>query len=252
MRRKTLLSFWKLFRADALLYLREPIATFFSLLFAPMLLVLFGSIYGNQPTPLFQGRGTVDVSIPAYLGLVVASVALMSLPIGVASLREKGVLRRFRLTPLRPLTYFLADTLVYLLITILGGILLVSTGLAFFGVHLPSSLGSVFLGLLLGTSAFLALGYVLVSLVRTTRAAQVVGMAVTYPLIFLSGAGIPLEIFPQGMQQFARFLPLNWLVTLMKGLWLGDSWGAHWLEVLLLAGLLTLCTILAVTLFRWE
>jgi ABC-2 type transport system permease protein len=245
-------AFWRLFRVDCLLYLREPIATFFTLLFAPLMLVLFGSIYGNQPSALFNGRGTVDISIPAYISLVVASVALMSLPISVASLREKGVLRRFHITPLRPLTYFLADTLVYLLMILLGITLLVCTGLAFYGVHLPAGLGSVFLASLLGSSAFLALGYVLASLVRTARTAQVVGMAVTYPLIFLSGAGIPLEIFPKGMQQFARFLPLNWLVTLTKGLWLGDSWGAHWLEVLLLAGLLVLCTILAVALFRWE
>src|SRR4030042_4701591 len=84
------------------LYLREPIALFFPLAYAPMMLVLFASIYGNEPSEMFGGLGTVDVSVPAYIGLIIISVGLMSIPIATARSREAGVLRRFRVTPLSP------------------------------------------------------------------------------------------------------------------------------------------------------
>ena len=71
--------------------------------------MLFGSIFGNTPTPMFGGRGTIDVSMPNYTGLILATVALMNIPITTSSYRELGILRRFRATPMRPLTYIAAD-----------------------------------------------------------------------------------------------------------------------------------------------
>ena len=81
---------------DLRLYLREPIATFFTLAFPPLLVVLFGTIYGNDPTPMFGGRGSMDVSMPAYTALILGTVAFLGIPINISSNRETGVLRRYR------------------------------------------------------------------------------------------------------------------------------------------------------------
>ena len=70
---------------DLRLYLREPIATFFTLAFPPLLVVLFGTIYGNDPTPMFGGRGTMDVSLPAYTALILGTVAFLGIPITVVT-----------------------------------------------------------------------------------------------------------------------------------------------------------------------
>ena len=50
------------------------------------------------------GRGNVDNSVPGYIAMVIATTGMMSLPIGRATYRELGVLRRYRATPLRPQT----------------------------------------------------------------------------------------------------------------------------------------------------
>ncbi|TFH36448.1 MAG: ABC transporter permease, partial [Anaerolineales bacterium] len=91
------------------LYIREPIAAFFTLAFPTMLVLLFGAIWGNDPSPLFGGRGSMDVSLPAYSGLIVGTIGLMQVPITTAGYREQGILRRFRVTPLRPWVYIVAD-----------------------------------------------------------------------------------------------------------------------------------------------
>ena len=96
-------SLLKLTFIDLKLYLRNYIASFFTLVFPLLMLVLFGSIYGNQPLPMFGGHGTVDITVPGYIAtLVIGTTAFLSLPVDLALQRQLGVLRRMRATPLRP------------------------------------------------------------------------------------------------------------------------------------------------------
>nr|HID12199.1 ABC transporter permease [Anaerolineae bacterium] len=245
-------ALWKLTFTQAKLYLREPLGAFFTLFFAPLMLILFGFIWGNDPDPYFGGRGTIDVSVPAYMGLIIATVGLMSVPIATSAQRESGVLRRYRATPLRPATYLVADVLVYFVMTILGILLLILVGKIGYDVRFEGSLISVMAGLCLGASAFFGLGYVLAGLAPTARVAQVVGMVVFYPMIFLSGATIPLEVMPETVRNVARFIPLTHVVTLLKGLWFGEPWGEHLTEVTVLVGMLVAGVVVAARTFRWE
>jgi ABC-2 type transport system permease protein len=242
----------KLILIQAKLFLREPIATFFTIAFAPMMLVLFGTIYGNEPTPLFGGRGTVDVSVPAYIGIILVSSALIGLPIGTAAARESGVLRRFRATPLPAFLYIAADVIVYFLMTLLGVLALIVIGRLGYGMRFDGNLLSVLAGFTLSALAFFSLGYLVASLAPTARVAQTVGFIVGYPMMFLSGAGLPLELLPENIRSFSRFLPLTHVVTLLRGLWAGESWGNHLTEVIVLTVTLIVGTVLSVRFFRWE
>ncbi|MBN1440985.1 MAG: ABC transporter permease [Anaerolineales bacterium] len=234
------------------LFLREPIALFFTLAYAPMMLVLFGSIYGNEPIATFGGRGTVDVSVPAYIGLIIISVGLMSVPIATSSSREAGVLRRFRVTPLPPALYLLSDVTVYFLMTLAGVILLVLVGRFGYNMRFDGNILSVLGGFSLGTLAILACGYLIAGLAPTARIAQTAGMVIAFPMMFLSGATIPTEFLPDTVRTVGKFLPVTHVVTLMQGLWKGDSWSAHGTEALVLAGILVAGVFLAAKTFRWE
>ena len=92
--------------------LREPVSLFFSIVFAPMLVIVLGLIFGNDPNPQFGGRGFVEATLPAYAALVVAVMGIMILPVNQLQLRESGALTRMRATPLRPRTYVAADITV--------------------------------------------------------------------------------------------------------------------------------------------
>ncbi|HEY76016.1 MAG TPA: ABC transporter permease [Thermoflexia bacterium] len=234
------------------LYLREPVAAFFTLFFAPLMLLLFGFIYGNDPVPIFGNRGMMDVSVPAYMALIIATVGLMAVPIGTASRRETGVLRRFRATPLRPTAYLISEVAVYFGMTLLGVLLLIAVGRAVYDVRFEGRLLDVIVGFALASASFLTTGYLIASLAPTARVAQVVGMIVFYPMIFLSGATIPLQVLPETVQNVARFIPLTYAVRLLQGLWFGDPWGDHLREVAALTGLLVVGGIAAARTFRWS
>jgi ABC-2 type transport system permease protein len=234
------------------LYLREPLAAFFTLVFPSLLLVLFGSIYGNTPTPLLGGRGTIDVSMPNYTGLILATVALTSIPITTSSYRELGILRRFRATPMRPLAYLAADVSTNLLMTLIGMIVVLAMGRALYRVEFTGQLPSFLAAVLLGCLAMFSLGYLIASLATGARMAQVVGMLILYPMMFLSGAGMPIELLPDSIRRISAFLPLTYAVNLLKGMWFGEAWSAHLLDVGVLAVMIVLLGGLAVRLFRWE
>jgi ABC-2 type transport system permease protein len=242
----------KLIFMQGKLYFREPIALFFTIAFAPMMLVLFGSIYGNDPVPMFGNRGTIDIAVPAYIGLIIISVGLMGIPIATASNREFGVLRRFRVTPLPPWLYLVSDVLVYFLITLLGVILLMLVGKVGYNVQFDGNLASVFAGFGLSALAIFTCGYLIAGLAPTARIAQTVGMVIGFPMMFLSGATMPLETLPETVRKVSNFLPLTHVVTLMRGLWMGDSWGDHLTEAAVLVGVLAVGFLLSAKTFRWE
>jgi ABC-2 type transport system permease protein len=247
-----MLGFRKLTLVQAKLYLREPMAAFFTLLFGPFLLILLGFINGNDPNPLYGGLGYLDVSVPGYMAMIIGIVGLTAVPISAAIRRESGVLRRFSATPLRPLTYFLTDVLVPFVMTLLGLLLLVLVGVVAFQVHFEGNLIGLLAGVGLGAWAFFSLGYALVGLVPSARAVVVIGNVVLYPLVIFSGATVPLQVMPDTVQTISRFLPLTHLVSLLRGSWFALPWADLLTEVAVLAGVAIVSTLIVARTFRWE
>jgi ABC-2 type transport system permease protein len=243
---------WKLTRMEALLYIREPMASFFTLVFPILLLVLFGSIYGNKPSLFFGGRGTVDVSTPAYIGIIIGSTALMAIPIGLGTYRERGILRRLKATPLRPSGIIVAEIAVHYAMTFLGAALLIVTARLAYGLHFAGNPFILFLAFSLSALSFFAVGFLVASLAPTARVAYVIGMLFYFPNIFLSGATLPKEMFPPTIRAVARFVPMTHIVSLLQGLWFGDPWGKHIVEVAVLGGLLAAGAFVSALTFRWE
>jgi ABC-2 type transport system permease protein len=245
-------SLLKMTWIEAKLFLREPVGAFFTLVFPLMMLFLFGSIYGNIPSQYFGGRGTVDVSVPAYTAMIIATTSLVGLTITMASYREKGILRRLRTTPVSPLVVLLAQVIVLFLMTALGMLLLVVAGRLVYQMRFDGNAFSVLVGFILCCLSFFAIGFVLAGLMPTARTAQVVGMVILYPMLFLSGAGFPRELLPETILKISRFLPLTYVVTLLRGLWIGDAFSLHLSEVFVLLGILVLGVLISIKTFRWE
>jgi len=86
----------------------------------------------------------------------------------------------------------------------------------------------------------------------TVRTAWVVAMVLLYPMLFLSGAFFSVELLPPAVQKVSAFMPLTYVVNLLNGLWIGQGWGNHLLDVGVLAGMLVVGIIISAKTFRWE
>jgi ABC-2 type transport system permease protein len=131
-------------------------------------------------------------------------------------------------------------------------LLLIVAGKLIFGLRFAGNVLSVLVAFLLGCLSFFSVGMVLAGLLPNVRVASVVGNVLLQPMIYLSGATIPLEVMSPGMRNFIRFIPLTHVVTLLKGLWRGDAWLQHQTEVIILGAILVVASVVAVKVFRWE
>jgi len=217
-----------------------------------MMLFLFGSIYGNKPVPEFGGQGTIDISVPAYTAMIIATTGLMGLTITMATYRETGVLRRLRTTPVSPLTVLVAQVIVLFLMTALGMVLLIVAGKLVYHLQFEGNVLSVLAGFTLSSLSFFAIGFVLSGLMPTARTAQIVGMVLLYPMLFLSGAGFPRELLPEAIKKVSTFLPLTYVVNLLRGLWIGEAWSRHATDAIVLAAMLVIGVLVSARIFRWE
>jgi ABC-2 type transport system permease protein len=158
------------------------------------------------------------------------------------------VLRRFRLTPL-PASAPLGSLLAVNLVVCLGATaVLIATGVAAWRTRLPASFPLLVPALLLCAGSQFSIGLLISSLVRSTKAALAVGMALFYPMMFLSGGTIPIEYLPGSLRAITPWLPMSWAVRLLHGVWLGSGFDAA--RACILALVLAGCCAVALLLGR--
>jgi ABC-2 type transport system permease protein len=220
------------------LFLREPITVVFALALPPLVLYVLTEVFGNTPDPAgttFGGYGPSDYYLPAYIGLVAASLGVIGLPVHLASYRERGVLRRLQAARL-PTRALLASQLIVLFAGMLAGsALLVTLAKITYGVGWPASWLGVLMAVVVGTVAFAALGTMLGAVMPTARSAQGVGVLLWFTMMMVSGAGPPPEVLSAPLDAIGRLLPLRHLVIALQDPWLAGT--VNWAQMALLAGI---------------
>jgi ABC-2 type transport system permease protein len=217
-----------------------------------MYLFLFGAISGNEPSPMYGGQNAIEASIPSLTAMIIGTTGLMTTTITMATYREGGVLRRLSTTPVSPLFVMGAQVTVVFFMTLVGTLLLALAGWIFYGVTIAGSWFSFLLGFLLSSLSFFGIGFILAGVMPSARTAQIVGMVLLYPMLLLSGTFFPLGLLPGAIQKVADYLPMTYVVNLLRGLWMGEAWRGYGLNVVILAGLLVLGVIVSAVTFKWE
>ena len=236
---------------EFVLYLRDPSGFFFTLIFPLLLMMLFGSIWGNDPFP-GENFGYIDFAVSAFIGIVILTSGIMNLTTSIAAYREKGILRRFKASPISPLLVLTAELSSLFLITVAGMILLLAAGVLVFGMRFYGSIPEVFLAFVLSTLSISALGFIPASLAPTARSGMLIANVIYFPMLFLSGAALPREMLPPFLSTFSQILPLTHVIELLQGLWLGGHLWEYPVQIIVLCSVTVAGFVIAARYFRWE
>jgi ABC-2 type transport system permease protein len=237
-------------RAQQLLFWRNREAAFFSFLFPIILLVLLGSVYGDEEIEGVKGSTYL---LAGLIGYGVAAAAFASLAITLVIRREAGLLKRVRGTPLSPGIYLAAVIGSLLVVVALQAALQVLIGHFLLDADWPASPGSFVAVLALGAASFAALGLAITTVIRTAEGSSAVVNAIYLPMAFISGAFFSPQDMPRFLEVISEALPLTYLLrlirsTFIEGELLSSSPGAiAAVAVWGLAGL-----VIAMRMFRWE
>ncbi len=245
-------SLTKLTTLQIKFFYRDPTAMLFTLAFPLMLIVFFAGAGGNVAREQFGGLGRGDILVPGYIGWIIATTGLFALTSALAMDRENGILRLFGATPLRPPTLLGGYVLAQFVITTLGMALLIVSAKLSFDMRFLGNPASLAAAYLLGSLSFYTLSFVLAGVISTGRATQRVATMLFFPMIFFTGATIPFEALPSGAQLVGQFLPLTYVISLLRGVWAGDAWGAHLGDVGILVAILVVGLAVSAKTFRWE
>jgi ABC-2 type transport system permease protein len=194
----------------------------------------------------------IGVGLPVLASILILISAVLSLVTIISIYREGGILKRLRATPLRPQTILTAHVMVKLLLSAATLVLMVAAGKRYYPVGIHPPLVRFTMALLISTCSILSIGFLIASLVPTARFAQPIGAVIMYPMMAVSGLFGRVESLPLPAQVVAKVLPLTYAVSLLEGIWKGDTWWVHARDLTALAVAFIVCTALSAKVFRWE
>ena len=244
---------WRLTWLEIKIFLREPMGAVGSILIPVLVFVVGGRMMGGRIT---QGArvfsGFLRVGLPVFASVLIALSGVLSLVTIISIYREGGILKRLRATPLRPQTILTAHVLVKLALTLATMALMVLAGKRYYPIDVDVPVFGFALALLISTWSILSIGFLIASIVPTARFAQPIGAAILYPMLGLCGLFVPLDMLPPALHGVARVVPLTYAVSLLEGIWKGESWSAHLGDVGALIVVFAVCTAVSSKVFRWE
>ncbi|WP_432976314.1 ABC transporter permease [Dactylosporangium sp. CA-233914] len=206
------------------LMLREIAAPMFTVLLPVALLVVFGLPASvHRPDPALGGHRGIDTLIPSMSVMVsMAMVAFFMLPTVLAGYREKGVLRRFATTPVKPAALLGAQLVMNAGVVLFSTSLTLVIGVAALDMHLPDPL-LVIPVLLLGLLGLFPIGLLVASIAGSAKAATGYALALWFPSAFFAGLYVPVEYLPRVIRRIGDFTPLGAFRQAIQAAWAGDA-----------------------------
>jgi ABC-2 type transport system permease protein len=238
----------KLITVEMKLVFRDPAAWIVPILLPAVVLLISGLVFSPNPDALFGGLRFIDYFAPSLIVLTLASLGVTTLPIRLATYREKGVLRRLSTTPVKSGNLLIAQLVIYAVMAIIAVFLLILIGKLVFDMPLPQHPLGFLLAFLLGMSSLFALGLLAAAVAPTARVGTVLGLPLFFLAMFLGGVYVPRVFLPEFLIAIGDYTPPG--VQSLLAAWTGVA--PQPLQLAALAVITLVAGVAAARLFRWE
>jgi ABC-2 type transport system permease protein len=237
---------WRQYRLERKLFWRNPSAAFFNFLFPLILLGLFGAVFSGQ-------QKNLDVIVPGIAGMSVMSTTFTALAFNMTFLREQGVLKRIRGTPLPAGVYLGGLAASAITNTLLQVAIITVAGKAFFGLPWPRDWAELVLFVAAGVVCFASLGVALSHAIPNFDSAPAYVNAIFLPTIFISGVFYDARDAPTFIKDIAEVLPLKHVIDGISGAMVtGRGIGDHLSALAVIGVWAAVGIVLAIRGFTWD
>ncbi|HEY7891609.1 MAG TPA: ABC transporter permease [Solirubrobacteraceae bacterium] len=237
---------WRQYRLERRMFWRNPSAAFFNFALPLLFLAAGGAIlHGNQQQ--------LNLLVPAIGGMSVMSTTFTALSYNIVFLRERGVLKRIRGTPLPTSCYFggvaanaVTNTTIQIGIVILAGRFV-------FGLSWPPDWVELFVFVAVGVVCLASLGVTFAHLIPNFESTAAYVNAIFLPVLFISFFAFDSKSAPGFVHNIAAALPLKPVMDGLSGAMVSGSGISSHLDALAVLGLwAAFGLVFAVRGFSWE
>jgi ABC-2 type transport system permease protein len=237
---------WRQYRLERRMFWRNPTAAFFGFLLPLLLLAMFGAVFAGEQDQL-------DVVVPGIAGMSVMSATFVALAYNLTFLRERGILKRLRGTPLPSSAYLAGIAANAIANTVLQVAVVLLAGRLFFGIAWPGDWFALLVFLAAGVICFASLGVALSHGIPNSESAPAYVNAVFLPMIMLAGVFFDDEDAPAVLRDLAEAMPLKHLIDGLSGAMVnGEGLADHGVALLALGLWAAAGIVLAVRGFSWS
>ena len=237
---------WRQFRLERRMFWRNPTAAFFGFMLPLVLLALFGAVFAGE-------QENLEVIVPGIAGLSIASACFVAIAYNLTWLREQGILKRLRGTPLSSSAYLAGIAANAIANTVLQVGLVVVAGRVVFGVAWPGDWLALGVFLVAGVVCFASLGVALSHVIPNSDSAPAYVNAVFLPMMFVAGVFYDEQNAPAFLRNVAEIMPLKHLIDGLSGAMVeGEGIVDHRVALLALGLWSAAGILLAVRGFSWE
>jgi imidazolonepropionase-like amidohydrolase/ABC-type multidrug transport system permease subunit len=240
-------AFLALLKIDLKLARRNRAVLFFNFLFPLIFFFVFGQILDAQ-----QGS-IVLLVVTMVLVIGILGNGLMGAGIRAVQEREENILRRYKVTPITPVPLIAASMITGVLVYLPTVVVILLLANRIYGMPMPANILSLLIFICIGTLAFRAIGSIVAAVVNNSQEATILTNLIYMPMLFLSGATIPLSVFPNWLQVLTQFIPATYLMSGISGiLQRHEALTQNWKSLLALLVTAAVGLFIATKLFRWE
>lgn len=195
----------------------------------------------------------IDFLVPGIVAMMIMSNNMNGVAGQIASWRERGILRRMQGTTLKASTFIAAQITARLLMNGLQAMIVLIVAHFIFGIEVRGSWFTLTTFIILGTLAFMALGFIIAGIAKTPESAGPIAGVLSFPMLFLGGVFFPIKNMPEFIQPFVKLLPISHLSTaLRETMNVGATMASLGTEALVLGGWLIVAFVVASYTFKWE
>lgn len=205
---KTVLALWQ---RNMKAFVRDRVRLIFSIIFPFFFVYVFSAIFKND---YIENPVTYMLA-----GVLIATVFDSSLRVSSSTIDDmvSGFMKEVLVSPINRLSIafgqFLSSATVS---TIQGAAILIVGFFIGFKVTSPITIIFAFLAMMFIGLVFSGFGLFLATLTKSTQTFQVVTMAITMPMTFISGAYIPFSLLPETLHYIGYVNPMTYAVILFR------------------------------------
>lgn len=245
-------SFCVLLKNELKLNIRNMNMVIFAIILPMIVLVILGFLYGTSPATEGAGFTFLEQSIGALCAISICAGGLMGLPLVVSEYRERKILKRFKVTPVSPVMLLTVEFLIYVIYCTVSLVTLIPVAMLFWKIEIHGSWLAFIGSWLLTMTSTLSIGMMVGGIAKNAKTASVIACILYFPMLIFSGATLPFEVMPKGVQTVVQLFPMTQGIQLMKATFLGTPLSNVWLPVLIMLTVTIICTGIAIKCFKWE